>query len=183
MMVQEFTALTGYEPSEEEYKQIEEIYYEFPGDKESFAKAWLGLFGYKAEKQQSERKAKADRIARRLDAEERFTLVLNTDYGAECNSKAHAVACAGIELLQALQSDRTSIDIEDGFDGAAFRGAVINLGLEGKGFSVLTCCDLHCVEWSDKEVAYKVLDYLIEKSSDDYEFALSDRIAGNSPRR
>ena len=38
MMIHEFTARTGYEPSFEEYRFIEESYYEFDGQKDEFCK-------------------------------------------------------------------------------------------------------------------------------------------------
>ena len=41
MMIHEFTQRTGYEPSMEEYRFIEESYYEFDGNKDEFCKAWL----------------------------------------------------------------------------------------------------------------------------------------------
>ena len=40
MMMQEFTALTGFYPSEDFYKFIEEIYYDFEGTKQEFCKAY-----------------------------------------------------------------------------------------------------------------------------------------------
>ena len=41
MMRSEFVERTGYEPDYEEYRMIEESYYEFPGDKDAFCKQWL----------------------------------------------------------------------------------------------------------------------------------------------
>lgn len=41
MMVQEFTERTKYEPTTEEYRYIEESYYDFDGDKDEFCKQWL----------------------------------------------------------------------------------------------------------------------------------------------
>lgn len=41
MLLQEFIVRTGYTPkSEEEYRKIEDEYYNFPGDKDEFCKAW-----------------------------------------------------------------------------------------------------------------------------------------------
>lgn len=40
MMIQEFTARTNYQPEYEEYKYIEESYYEFDGDKDAFCQQW-----------------------------------------------------------------------------------------------------------------------------------------------
>lgn len=41
MMMSEFTERTRIVPSYEEYHYIEESYYEFPGGKDEFCKAWL----------------------------------------------------------------------------------------------------------------------------------------------
>ena len=41
MMIHEFTELTGFEPSMEEYAKIEQQYYEFDGDKKAFCKNFL----------------------------------------------------------------------------------------------------------------------------------------------
>ena len=41
MMMSEFIERTKYEPSHEEYIEIEEAYYEFDGNKDEFCKAWL----------------------------------------------------------------------------------------------------------------------------------------------
>jgi len=40
MMMQEFIDRTGFEPSIEEYKEIEEAYYRFDGNKDAFCKRW-----------------------------------------------------------------------------------------------------------------------------------------------
>ena len=40
MMISEFIERTGYEPSFEEYKHIEDSYYEFDGNKDEFCKWW-----------------------------------------------------------------------------------------------------------------------------------------------
>lgn len=41
MMIHEFTELTGFEPSMEEYAEIEEQYYRFDGDKKAFCKDFV----------------------------------------------------------------------------------------------------------------------------------------------
>lgn len=40
MMIEEFTARTGYKPTWEEYQAIEEEYYNFDGDKNAFCQMW-----------------------------------------------------------------------------------------------------------------------------------------------
>ena len=41
MMKCEFEERTGYWPGDEEYRYIEDSYYEFDGNKDEFCKAWL----------------------------------------------------------------------------------------------------------------------------------------------
>lgn len=41
MMISEFIELTGFEPSMEEYSEIEQQYYEFDGDKKAFCKHFI----------------------------------------------------------------------------------------------------------------------------------------------
>ena len=40
MMIEEFTTLTGYKPTFEEYREIEQSYYDFDGDKQEFCALW-----------------------------------------------------------------------------------------------------------------------------------------------
>lgn len=40
MLLEEFSARTGYVPTLEAYREIEEEYYDFPGDKDAFCEAW-----------------------------------------------------------------------------------------------------------------------------------------------
>ena len=46
-MLQEFTQLTGIEPREEEYKEIEAAYYDFDGDKKEFCRDFVENGGEK----------------------------------------------------------------------------------------------------------------------------------------
>lgn len=41
MMISEFIERTGFEPTQEEYWEIEEQYYEYAGDKDAFCKQWV----------------------------------------------------------------------------------------------------------------------------------------------
>lgn len=41
MMMAEFIERTGIEPTAEEYRMIEEMYYEFDGDKDAFCKDFM----------------------------------------------------------------------------------------------------------------------------------------------
>lgn len=47
MMLQEFIDRTGFEPTYEEYRKIEEAYYEFSGNKDDFCKAFVANGGEK----------------------------------------------------------------------------------------------------------------------------------------
>jgi len=45
MMMKEFTERTGFEPTMEEYDDIEEAYYNFDGGKDAFCKHWVETVG------------------------------------------------------------------------------------------------------------------------------------------
>lgn len=45
MMMSEFTERTGFEPTAEEYAEIEEAYYSFDGNKDAFCKHWKDTVG------------------------------------------------------------------------------------------------------------------------------------------
>lgn len=47
MMISEFIERTGFEPTADEYRQIEEAYYNFDGDKDAFCKAFVENAGEK----------------------------------------------------------------------------------------------------------------------------------------
>lgn len=47
MMMNEFVERTGFEPTMEEYREIEEAYYNFDGDKNAFCKHWMETVGEK----------------------------------------------------------------------------------------------------------------------------------------
>ena len=48
MLVSEFIDRTGYQPSAEEYAEIEQAYYVFDGDKDAFCRAWCKANPHKA---------------------------------------------------------------------------------------------------------------------------------------
>lgn len=58
MMMSEFTERTGFEPTAEEYTEIEEAYYSFDGDKDAFCINWKHEVGIKGIC-----KARAEKIA------------------------------------------------------------------------------------------------------------------------
>ena len=47
MLMQEFTDMTGFEPTPEEFQEIESEYYRFDGDKQAFCKAFVERGGEK----------------------------------------------------------------------------------------------------------------------------------------
>jgi len=58
MMMIEFTERTGFEPTEEEYAEIEQQYYSFDGNKDAFCKYWKETVGV-----EGICKARAEKIA------------------------------------------------------------------------------------------------------------------------
>lgn len=62
MLRQEFTSRTGYNPSYEEYMDIENEYHVFPGDKDKFCKAWKRVNKAKILRQKEEERQREERI-------------------------------------------------------------------------------------------------------------------------
>ena len=168
MMIQEFTALTGYEPTAEEYDTIEADYMDFDGDKKAFCRLWKKLYANKVSRQRMAKAEASRKMQMRLDARERFNAILSTDFGYEANKSAHGAAAAGIALLDSWADSPSGFDIWGDMIPVLI-GAKINLG-EPEGLSVVDCCDLHYCEY-DKEGYYLLLDYLLDKTEDDYKFA------------
>lgn len=168
MMIQEFTALTGYEPTAEEYDIIEADYMDFDGDKKTFCRLWKKLYANKVRRQQKTKAEFSHKMQMRLEARERFNTILNTDFGHEANKSAHGAAIAGIALLDSWMNSRGGFDIR-GDMIPVLLGAKVNLD-EPEGLSVVDCCDLHYCEY-DEEGYYLLLDYLLDKTEDDYKFA------------
>lgn len=50
MLVSEFIDRTGYQPTADEYAEIEQAYYEYDGDKDKFCRAWSKANPHKAGK-------------------------------------------------------------------------------------------------------------------------------------
>lgn len=168
MMIQEFTALTGYEPTAEEYDVIEADYMDFDGDKKTFCRLWKKLYANKVSRQRLAKAKSSHKMQMRLEARERFNTILNTDFGYEANKSAHGAATAGIALLDSWTNSCGGFDIR-GDMVPVLLGAKVNLD-EPKGLSIVDCCDLHYCEY-DKEGYYLLLDYLLGKTEDDYKFA------------
>jgi len=168
MMMQEFTALTGYEPTAEEYDTIEADYMDFDGDKKTFCRLWKKLYATKVRRQQMAKAKSSHKTQMRLEARERFNTILDTDFGYEANRFAHGAATAGIALLDSWTNSRGGFDIR-GDMVPVLLGAKVNLK-EPEGLSIVDCCDLHYCEYN-KDGYYLLLDYLLDKTEDDYKFA------------
>lgn len=61
MMMSEFVERTGFQPTTDEYEQIEDAYYNFDGDKDAFCKAFVKQGG-----ELKIYKARADEVAQEL---------------------------------------------------------------------------------------------------------------------
>lgn len=168
MMIQEFAALTGYEPTAEEYDVIEADYMDFDGDKKTFCWLWKKLYANKVSRQRLAKAKAYHKMQMRLDARERFNTILKTDFGYEANKFAHGAAAAGIALLDSWADSPGGFGIW-GDMIPVLLGAKINLN-EPEGLSVVDCCDLHYCEY-DKEGYYLLLDYLLDKTKPAYKFA------------
>lgn len=92
MMMYEFVERTGFEPTADEYRKIEEAYYEFDGNKDAFCKAFVAAGGEKKIYQ-----ARAARIAE-----------LESD--AMDNEKAHQATVA--DLQKQIAALRKALDRE-----------------------------------------------------------------------
>lgn len=72
MLVSEFIDRVGYQPTAEEYAEIEQAYYVFDGDKDAFCRAWSKANPHKAGKlwaaiKENERKSKVfDKLVRHI---------------------------------------------------------------------------------------------------------------------
>ena len=168
MMIQEFNALTGYEPTAEEYDVIEADYMDFDGDKKTFCRLWKKLYANKVSRQQIAKAKSSRKMQMRFEARERFDTILNTDFGYEANKSAHGAACAGIALLDSWKNSSGGFNI-CGDMVPVLLGAKANLD-DLEGLSVVDCLDLHYCEYG-KEGYYLLLDYLLGKTEDDYKFA------------
>ncbi|OUN24565.1 hypothetical protein [Pseudoflavonifractor sp. An85] len=76
MLIQEFTDMTGFEPTPEEFQEIESEYYRFDGDKQAFCKDFVERSG---EKQVYARRAEyiKELYSRLMDQEKEYTAKLN----------------------------------------------------------------------------------------------------------
>lgn len=89
MMVSEFIKLTGFEPTTDEYKQIEEEYYKYEGDKQQFCKMFIDNGGI--QKICRERVAKINGLERQLSE----TLQENKALKAELDKEMEWKPCEG----------------------------------------------------------------------------------------
>ena len=156
MMIQEFAALTKYEPTYEEYTaEIEPIYTEFDGDKYEFCKAWSKFFKHKIKNQQIVKQAPVI-----------LQMVCDTDFGYAVNEKMWSLASIGLKLLANI--DKGYIDVTD-TEGGMCHGIKYIIGDEG--WHVMTTT-YGRVEF-DENAAKRAIKYIVTsgKIKSAYEYA------------
>lgn len=135
MMMSEFIERTGFEPTYDEYRKIEEAYYDFEGDKDAFCKAFVENEGelkiYKAraeeiarlrnqmievekqyKKEVADRDHRIDRLTADLDLELEWKPAAGTGTNMNQSDYEH-LACAGRKMTD--QETREFIADECGF--------------------------------------------------------------------
>lgn len=170
MLMEEFTALTGYKPSPQEYEQcIEPMYMDFDGDKEKFCHLWGMLFANRVKRQKSEQYKQEKYYSAAFD---QFKLILDTTFGI-LSRDAWNYARAGMLIhcgLTYMRKEHTSLRImnvrEDTTYWVLFE-AQKNLNMRLFNYS-LGERDIVLTE----EVADEVLAYLLRITSDYYKAAL-----------
>lgn len=172
MLQSEFERLSGYQPTIEEYREIESLYYEFDGDKRAFCKTWKKLFGFKVKTQQEERAEKQAREQKRWEACKRFDTILS--YGGD--GEAHARARVGMMILKGIYIMRkakypTYYAQFDKAEKKVLREMQIQLGYPDD-LRVTACADLHEVAFTEA-IAPELLDYILWATEDDYLYAKS----------
>lgn len=166
MMMSEFIERTGFEPSAEEYREIEEAYYSFDGNKDEFCKAWVRDGGIERtsrdrirkirfleeqlEKAKASYEARIDILEKKLDREQEWKpytdekLVSDRDYDR--------LAGFGRQMTDAEAIDW--ISQEFGFDPAKIR---INHRM--KTYEVNRHHQLRQVGEIDRSPLYDATDY------------------------
>ena len=100
MMMSEFIERTGIEPTAEEYGMIEEMYYEYEGDKNAFCKDFV-------------KKNRMVEALRRLIAEKRDTIVNLTEGCCRANTKAAEMEAKVKDLETKLEREQEWKPYED----------------------------------------------------------------------
>lgn len=94
MLIQEFIDRTGFEPTYDEYRKIEEDYYEFDGDKDAFCKAFVENGGEK--KVYAERAAEIERLRSNI-------LEMDKQFKDHCAKQEKKIASLQSELDKELE--------------------------------------------------------------------------------
>lgn len=95
MLLSEFIERTGVQPTAEEYAKIEAEYYEFPGDKDAFCKAW------KKANPAAVRKAKEAKMKAKKDSELfKFWCILDKYQQPYSYKASDVISAQGRELLK-----------------------------------------------------------------------------------
>lgn len=103
MMMSEFIERTGIEPTAEEYAMIEEMYYEYEGDKNAFCKDFV-------------KKNRMVEALRRLIAEKRDTIVNLTEGCCRANTKAAEMEAKVKDLETKLEREQEWQPYEDKYN-------------------------------------------------------------------
>ena len=103
MLVTEFTEMTGYTPTVEEYREIESMYYDFDGNKQEFCALWSKLHPSKAGQVW---RAKKEAEAREKEVEKVLTIVRRYVF----NKKASSVALSKEDFKEMFKNcDRLTV--------------------------------------------------------------------------
>lgn len=133
MLMQEFTDMTGFEPTPEEFKQIEAEYYRFDGDKKAFCKDFVARGG---EKQVYARRAEyiKELESRLMDQEMEYTARMNKleeAYAEQMLKLTARVAQLQEELDRELEwrpADNVGTHMsQEEYDGLLRHGEVLNV--------------------------------------------------------
>ena len=149
MLMQEFTDMTGFGPTVEEFREIESEYYRFNGDKQAFCKAFVERGG---EKQVYARRAEyiKELYSRLMDQEKEYTARL-----AELTAKnIHLQEELDRELdWQLTNSAGTKMDQEE-YDDLLRHGEVLNCAQ-----AVNIVCKEYGFAWDRVEIKKEVSTY------------------------
>lgn len=149
MLIQEFTDMTGFGPTVEEFREIESEYYRFNGDKQAFCKAFVERGG---EKQVYARRAEyiKELYSRLMDQEKEYTARL-----AELTAKnIHLQEELDRELdWQLTNSAGTKMDQEE-YDDLLRHGEVLNCAQ-----AVNIVCKEYGFAWGRVEIKKEVSTY------------------------
>lgn len=149
MLMQEFTDMTGFEPTVEEFNQIEAEYYRFNGDKQAFCKDFVERSG---EKQVYARRAEyiKELYSRLMDQEKEYTARL-----AELTAKnIHLQEELDRELDWQLTNSAGTKMYQEEYDDLLRHGEVLNCVQ-----AVNIVCKEYGFAWNRVEIKKEVSTY------------------------